>query len=100
MNTVTGGDGARKTGGGQNESNQKSRKRNRSIQFQGPLVFDVVDAYGAELMPKVENDGHDDGDAEADGEENAVGGQQDQKGDDGANGDDKGGTAFHRKSEL
>jgi len=49
-------------------------------------------------MPKVENHGHDDGDAEADGEEDAVGGQQEKQGDDGPDGDDEGSAALQRKS--
>src|ERR1017187_1161549 len=44
MNSATGGDGAMKTGGGQNESNHNSRKRNESVQFQGPVVVGVVEA--------------------------------------------------------
>lgn len=93
-NIASSGGGARKTRGGQNESDEDSRNRNGSIQFQGSFVFDVVDANGAELMPKVENHGDDDGDAEADGEEDAIGGEQDEKSNDGGDGDSEGGATL------
>lgn len=71
-----------------------------SPQIQWMFVVDVFRTDGAQLVPEIQDRGHDDGNSYAYGKEDPVRWQEDEQGHDGTSGDDKGGTPLQRDSET
>ena len=71
-----------------------------SPQIQWMFVVDVFRTDRAQLVPEIQDRGHDDRDSYADGKEGPVRWQEDEQGDDGTSGDDKASTPLQRDSET